>query len=148
MSSRMRIQSLAISTQHRIPLVGNSCCHWAGRHCQICIRACWLPLPNWATCFFHRCYSPLNHSHSSLSQHLLPKEQNWPHPASFVVLGSHLTQFWSVTSKWKLIGGSLENHCNQKQFQLTHTFCSLLFSSFLPGTQMCFKLWSSHLVTR
>ena len=31
-SSRMRMQSLAISTQHRTPLVGSSCCHWAGRH--------------------------------------------------------------------------------------------------------------------
>ena len=94
-------------------------------------------------------HSPLNLSYSSLSQHLLilPEEHNWWQPASFVALGRHMTQFWPVRCKWKWLGGSLEKYCHQKQFQLTHTFCSLLFLFFLPGLQMRFKGWSSYLVT-
>ena len=98
----MRIQSLAISTQHRIPLVGNSCCPWAGRHCQICIRACRLPLPNWASCFFHRCYSPLNHSHSSLSQHLSLKNKtgHTQLPLWFWAATWHSSDQWDLSGSW------------------------------------------------
>lgn len=84
---------------------------------------------------------PLSLFHSSLSPHLLPEEHNRQHPASFVALGCHTTQFWPVRCKQKLQAGSLEKHWKQKQSQLRCTFWSSHFPFFLPGIQMCFEGW-------
>lgn len=103
----------------------------------------WLPLPKSASCFFDRLYSPLNLFYSSQFQHLLPEEHDWQHPTSSVALGSHMTLFWTVRCKWKLLDGSLEKYYKQRQSKVTHTFWSLLppfpFFFLMPGYRCILK---------